>query len=60
MSVFGRVSGYLMKAHDVIDSHTPTSSWERSALDAVQAVLMALLAAVRRLHHRVTLEGISE
>lgn len=55
MSIFGKVSGHLIEAHETIASHVPRSAWERRSLVTVSASLVSLLYVVRQLHHRSVL-----
>lgn len=55
MSVFGRISGHLIAAHEMAQRHDTTSVWERKMLDAFLMVNGVLLLFVRRVHHRLTL-----
>lgn len=54
MSVFGRISGHLIRARETALAHDCRTTVERVAIDAVVIQIDLLLIAVRRLHHDTT------
>lgn len=55
MTVFGRISGHLAAAREVLAQHDSRSDRERLGLEIVLVALDSVLALTRRFHHRSAL-----
>lgn len=55
VTVFGRASGHLFKAREVLLAYDSTTFLERITIEALVTQIDLLIAAVRKLHHRTTL-----
>ena len=51
MSVFGRISGHLLRAREVALAHDAHSTVERITIDALVIQIDILILIARRLHH---------
>lgn len=55
MTIYGLISHHLIRARETALAHDSQSTIERVAIETVVAQIDLLIAAVRRMHHQVTL-----
>jgi hypothetical protein len=52
VTIYGRISGHLIKAREVALAHRAVNLFEKLAIDALVLQIDALIVVARKLHHQ--------